>query len=130
MFTIDQLKAAHSKVKSGADFPAYIQEINKLGVKEYSTYVSDGHTEYQGENNYRIKTDPRYEARDVAASSDTGKLTHSLKIHQQGQTDYPTFLQNAAAAGVQKWVVNITNMTCTYYDKAGDKILIESIPTY
>lgn len=32
MFTAEQLKAAHSQVKSGADFPAYIQDIRKLGV--------------------------------------------------------------------------------------------------
>lgn len=32
MFTIQQIKDAHSKVKSGADFPAYIQDIKKLGV--------------------------------------------------------------------------------------------------
>lgn len=31
MFTIEQIKTAHSQVKSGADFPAYIQEIKKLG---------------------------------------------------------------------------------------------------
>jgi len=27
MFTVEQIKAAHSKVKSGADFPSYIKEI-------------------------------------------------------------------------------------------------------
>lgn len=32
MFTVEQIKTAHSKVKSGADFPAYIQDIKKLGV--------------------------------------------------------------------------------------------------
>jgi hypothetical protein len=32
MVTIEQIKQAHNKVKSGADFPKYIQEIKKLGV--------------------------------------------------------------------------------------------------
>ncbi|MGF7024877.1 MULTISPECIES: DUF1398 domain-containing protein [Sphingobacterium] len=31
MFTIEQIEAAHSNVKSGADFPAYIRDIKKLG---------------------------------------------------------------------------------------------------
>ena len=39
MFTVNQIKEAHSKVKSGADFPAYIQDIKKLGV--YSRYEFD-----------------------------------------------------------------------------------------
>ena len=35
MFTVEQIKAAHSKVQSGADFPAYIREIKELGVTHY-----------------------------------------------------------------------------------------------
>jgi hypothetical protein len=51
MFTLDQIKLAHSKVKSGADFPAYIQELKVLGVTSYETFVGDGHTDYHGSNN-------------------------------------------------------------------------------
>lgn len=29
MFTITQIENAHSKVKSGADFPKYIQDLKK-----------------------------------------------------------------------------------------------------
>lgn len=42
MFTVEQIKAAHSKVKSGADFPAYIQEIKSLGVTHYEAYSLTG----------------------------------------------------------------------------------------
>ena len=45
MFTIEQIQSAHSKVKSGADFPKYIQEIKALGVTSYETYVEDGRTD-------------------------------------------------------------------------------------
>lgn len=31
MFTLEQIELAHSKVKSGAEFPRYIQEIKELG---------------------------------------------------------------------------------------------------
>ena len=41
MFTLEQIKSAHSKVKSGADFPNYVQDIIKLGVIFYETHVSD-----------------------------------------------------------------------------------------
>ena len=47
MFTLDQIKAAHSQVKSGADFPKYIQDIGKLGVLKYEHFVADGHTTYK-----------------------------------------------------------------------------------
>ena len=39
MFTVEQIKEAHSKVKSGADFPQYIQEIKILGVTAFETWV-------------------------------------------------------------------------------------------
>ena len=56
MFTIEQIKTAHAKVKSGADFPAYIREIKQLGVAAYETWVTDGHTEYKGQNNQQEQT--------------------------------------------------------------------------
>ena len=48
MFTIEQIKEAHAKVKSGADFPKYVKEMKTLGVVSYDHYVADGHTNYYG----------------------------------------------------------------------------------
>ena len=56
MFTLERIKAAHSKVKSGADFPAYVQELIVLGVINYETYVADGHTDYFGKNGFTISS--------------------------------------------------------------------------
>lgn len=128
MFTINQIKEAHSKVKSGKDFPGYVQELIKLGVTGYDTYVADGHTDYAGANNFRTQSDAKYAAQDVADNSNPEKLKHYLKIHQQGQTDYPTFCRQAAEIGVEKWTVDMSAMTCTYYDKAGNKMVVEEIP--
>jgi uncharacterized protein YbcV (DUF1398 family) len=128
MFTIEQIKAAHSKVKSGADFPSYIQEIKTLGVTSYEHFVSDGHVEYFGLNGFTIAAPAKWPAREVAATSSAEELKHTLKIHQQGQTDYVTFCKQSAEIGVEKWTVDITKMTCTYYDKAGTEMLVEVIP--
>lgn len=43
MFTLDQIREAHAKVKSGADFPHYIQDLIVLGVQKYDIFVHDGH---------------------------------------------------------------------------------------
>ena len=50
-----------------------------------------------------------------------------LVMHQDGQTDYPTFCQHAAVCGIAKWRVDIIEMTCTYYNLNGKKMLIERI---
>ena len=128
MFTVEQIKSAHAKVKSGADFPAYIQEIKGLGVTSFETWVKDSHTEYSGTNDYRTSSKPMYEELVIADKTDKEKFIHCLKIHQQGQTDYATFCKHCAETGIEKWIVDLSAMTCIYYDKAGNEILVEHIP--
>lgn len=56
MFTVEQIELAHQKVKSGADFPKYIQEIKQMGVAGFETWVKDSHTEYFGANSYKTRS--------------------------------------------------------------------------
>jgi uncharacterized protein YbcV (DUF1398 family) len=128
MFTVEQIKAAHSKVKSGAGFPKYIREIKDLGVKAFETWVKDSRTEYFGANDYRTSSKPMYEDMVIAYPAHKTKFQHYLKIHQQGETDYLTFCKHCAETGITKWFVCLDKMTCTYYDKEGNEILVEQIP--
>jgi uncharacterized protein YbcV (DUF1398 family) len=128
MFTLDQIKAAHAKVKSGTDFPNYIQDLIHLGVTFYETYVSDGHTDYLGTNGYQTSSEPKYSELIIAEQSDVEQFRLDLKAHQQGKTDYATFCNDCAKSGVEKWTVRMDKMTCTYYDKAGNELLEEAIP--
>ena len=128
MFQLNEITDAHSKVKTGADFPAYIQDLLKLGVKKYDSFVSDGHTVYFGDDNYRLASKAKYRRLTIANISDKERFKHYLKNHQRGQTDYPTFCKDSAETGVEKWTVDINKMTCTYYDKAKNKMLEEQIP--
>lgn len=128
MFSLEQIKERHSKVKSGADFPAYIQDLKKFGVMAYENYVSDGHTIYFGNENFQLAAGGKYPAMEISVTGAAEKLKHSLLIHQQGQTDYPTFCREAAAAGVEKWKVDLQQLTCTYFDKKGNELVVEKIP--
>jgi uncharacterized protein YbcV (DUF1398 family) len=128
MFTISQIKEAHSCVKSGADFPKYVQDLIGLGILSYDLVVSDGHAEYRGTDGYGIQSEANYSTLEVAAESNTEKFRHYLKIHQQGQTDYFTFCKHAAETGVERWTVDHQKMACTYYDMAGNEMVTEKIP--
>ncbi|MCU0417934.1 MAG: DUF1398 domain-containing protein [Cytophagaceae bacterium] len=33
-----------------------------------------------------------------------------------------------AATGIEKWEICMDKMSCTYYDKAGNELLVEKIP--
>ncbi|MBD0726222.1 phage envelope protein [Flavobacterium sp. L1I52] len=128
MFTIEQIKAAHAKVKSGADFPNYIQDLIQLGVNGYNTIVTDGSVAYIGADNFSVSTEKKYDAIAVTPSANKERFIEFLVMHQDGQTDYPTFCQHAAICGIAKWRVDIIEMTCTYYDSNNNPILIEKIP--
>lgn len=128
MFTIEQIKVAHSKVKSGADFPTYIQEVKALGVTHYEAYVTDGRIDYHGANNYTAKVPAKYESLVIADTSNKEIFKVELEAHQQGKTDFLTFIKMCATFGIEKWSICIKKMTCTYYDKAGNELLAEKIP--
>lgn len=128
MFTTEQIKAAHSKVKSGADFPSYIQEIRTMGVTHYEAYVTDGHIDYHGANDYTAKLPSKYDPLAIADTTKAEEFKAELAAHQQGKTDFLTFIKMCAGFGIEKWAICMNKMTCTYYDKAGNEILVEQIP--
>lgn len=128
MFTVEQIKVAHSKVKSGADFPSYIQEIKALGVTHYEAYVADGHIDYHGANDYTAKVPAKYDPLVIAGTPKSEKFKAELVAHQQGKTDFLTFIKMCATCGIEKWAICMDNMSCTYYDLEGRGILVETIP--
>ena len=129
MFTIQQINKAHSKVKSGVDFPKYMQDIIELGVTSFETFVYDNHTNYYGKNNFQIASEGFTETLTIADESNIEQFKSDLKAHQLGKTDYRTFLNDCAKLGVEKWIVVMDKMTCSYYDKVGNEMVVEIIPS-
>lgn len=56
------------------------------------------------------------------------QFENDLKAHQEGKTDYAAFCEDCAKLGIEKWTVDTSAMTCTYFDKAGNEMLQEKIP--
>lgn len=127
MFTIEQIKAAHAKVKSGADFPQYIRDIKALGVIYYETYVRDGYSRFTGYGGHEAQWEAKYPSITIAENADAAGLIATLKEHQQGKSDYLTFCSRAASFGVERWKVDLSRMTCTYFDRGNSEMLVEQI---
>ncbi len=128
MFTVEQIKAAHRKVKTGADFPKYVQEIKALGLVRYEYLVSDGRTIYYGENNYQAAAPAIYPEKNINPVPSASTMENNIRLHQQGKSDFLTICQQAADAGVHHWEVNTQTMLCTYFDSNNQKMLAEPIP--
>ena len=129
MFTIQQIHEAHSKVKSGADFPKYMQDIIALGATSFETFVFDNHTNYYGSNDFQTSSIGFSETLVIANESNVEQFKSDLKAHQQGKTDYMTFLNDCAKSGVEKWIVVMDKMTCSYCDLGGNEMVVEVIPS-
>ncbi len=128
MFTIDQIEFAHSKIKSGAEFPTYIQEIKSLGVISFVTWVKNSQTQYFGKDDFVVTSEPKYDAMNISPVSNKDQFVIFLQMHQKGETDYISFCRHCAETGIVKWVVNLEKMTCIYFDTLGNEVLIEKVP--
>jgi len=75
-----------------------------------------------------ISSEKKYKELPVAHTANKELFIEFLLSHQGGETDYFTFCQQAAVCGIAKWHIDISEMTCTYYDASDEPILIEKIP--
>lgn len=128
MFTKEQLQETLSKVRTGKDYPKLVQDLKLLGVIKYEHLVSSGANVYYGNSNYPIVIKSEGLHLSVNETSSSEKLKNALKIHQAGETDYPTFCKEAAESGVDKWIGDLSKMTVSYIDKSGRTLLTEAIP--
>jgi uncharacterized protein YbcV (DUF1398 family) len=127
MFTLSDISTAHARVNSGADFPQYARDLIAMGVTAYDTYVSDGHAVYLG-NNEPLISPAKYDTHTIAENSNKERFLEQLRLHQSGGTDYMTFCQDCANSGVEKWTLDMSLHTCTYYDRGGNQIHTENFP--
>jgi len=130
MFSIEEIKAAESKIETGADFPQFIKKIKEMGVVRNDVYVSNGLSVYFDSEDHSVQASPdEYPNLVINDEASAEKLQHALQVHQKGETDYLTFCKQAADAGVEKWVTDLNEMTCTYLDSAQKELVKEAIPS-
>lgn len=127
MFTKQQLASAHAKVKSGADYPAYVAELKTLGVTRYDFVVATGRNVFFGAEG-SLETDAKYAPKKVPTDGNPEALAQALKIHQAGKTDSLTFFQQAADAGTDRWTCDLEAMEVVYKDVKGQVLAWEAIP--
>ena len=109
MFTVEQIKKAHSNVKTGADFPNYIQDLIQLGVLRFETFVFDSHSDYYGADGFKTSSEGKYEAIAISDDLNIETFKKKLKEHQQGKTDYMGFIESCAKNGIFKWIMDLSH---------------------
>jgi uncharacterized protein YbcV (DUF1398 family) len=128
MFTVQQIKAVHATVKTGADFPRYVQEIKALGLTRYEFMVEDGRTIYYGRDNYQVEAPAIYPPKAINPNPQAAQMEQNIREHQAGKSDFLTICAQAAETGVHHWEVNAETMLCSYFDINGNAMIAEPIP--
>lgn len=99
-----------------------------LGIVSYETFVADGRINFYGANDYMLNVPVKFEKQEIANQLNVEYFKSELKAHQQGKTDFVTFIKMRIETGVEKWKRSIHEITCTYFDKRDREVLVEKFP--
>jgi uncharacterized protein YbcV (DUF1398 family) len=103
------------------------RKLKSLGVQRVDVFVINGIAVYFGAGDEAVEGSPVYESLLIETKSSVTELKEALKNHQVGIIDYQTFCKQAAEAGVEKWIIDLKEMTVTYLDTSGNEIVVEKI---
>ena len=127
MFTIEQIDDLHAGLGSARTLPEYVRALKALGVERYDSYLADGHSEYFGPGGQRVVSPPVHEVLPVAETGQRETFLQHLRRHERRETTYLEMSRGLAQSGIEKWAVDTSRMTMTFYDKAGREMLVEQI---
>jgi uncharacterized protein YbcV (DUF1398 family) len=127
MFTIDQIQDSYSRQKSGADFPAFVQSLIKMGVTGYNLFLQDRHAEYFGKGKAALLEDAKYPEYSIAPKWDKDRFMNILENYRGGKLNYSNFYEQLARAGVEKLSLDTKTLTCIYYGRQGEELHVEQL---
>ena len=127
-FTVENIKAIYSRPRTGADFPALIRELKGAGVTSYDHMIETGANVFHGCNGEALTLEKMGPPCPVSARPDVESLKRIISEHQRGLSNYPTLCRLVGEVGVEKWVCDLSAMTCSYFDKSGQQMHVELIP--
>ncbi len=127
VFTIEQIDELHDRLGKADTLAQYLQSLKAIGVTRSDSFVTDGHSEFFGKDGHMVVSAPAHEQLIVAERSSPEGLVEQLGRHSQGRTSYVEMSNGLADIGVEKWTFDMNAMTITYYDKAGNEMLVEAI---
>ncbi len=127
MFTIEQISELHTRLGNAETLFEYVRALKAIGVEKYDSYLTDGHSEYFGEDGHQVISPPAHDTLSIAAQSNRENFLKHLNLHEQGKTTYLEMSQGLAESGIEKWTVDTSKLTMIFYDKAGNEMLVERI---
>ena len=126
-FSIASIQEAH-KLYTGPEFPKLIKAFKSMGMITNIFNLETGIVTYINRSGETLENNGIKVDFDICEAGKFEEAIIALQRNQRGESDFYIFCIEVATAGVYKWVSELDEMTCTYFDKTEQVIIIESIP--
>ncbi len=127
-FTLSAIQQAHQQF-TGVDFPKLFKAFKDMGMT-YNIVNVDGTATYVHQSEDDIVTSSVKSNHPVAQKSNKTIVSSVLTRHQQGQTDFETFCDEMAEAGIYKWHIDLKRALVLISTCKTKLYLSELIPRY
>lgn len=127
VFTMAEIDDIHARLGNAQSLADYLRALATIGVVRFESFVADGHSEFFDSDGDHVASSAHHKVLSIANSSDRDAFLEQLRRHNDGETSYVEMSEGLADSGIEKWVADTTLMTMTYFDRAGDAILVEHV---
>ena len=127
-FSLSSIKEAHEQY-TGPDFPKLIKAFKSMGMVTNVFNIETGIVTYIDGSGKTLENTGIKVGFEICETGNLEDARSALQRNQSGESDFYTFCIEIARAGVYKWVSDLEEMTCTYYDKTEHAIIKEIIPS-
>lgn len=115
------------KLSANGNFPELVKRYQEYGIVKFQTCASTAKTMYFDQNGNFVYDETDFFDFNIGEVN-VEKFKADLILHQQGVTDFPTWLELTSSSGVAYWIVDLDEKTCIYYDLANNQLYTELIP--
>ena len=127
MFTLEQVNNIHDEFGKSNSLVAYAEALKAVGVRSTVSFVTDGHSEFHGDDEYVVKTPAHHKEFIVTQAYNDELFRRCMKRSEKGKIDYIEMSKELAKAGVEKWTLDTEKLTFTYSDAFDRPVLIEQL---
>jgi uncharacterized protein YbcV (DUF1398 family) len=124
MFSLEQIAEIHDRLGDKEKLGDYLRALREIGIESHDSYLTDGHSEYYGTDGQRLSGPPFHEVFTVAETCDKEWF---LRYMQRLEDGYVEMSRALAGHGVEKWTFDMAELTITYFDRAGNVLLTETV---
>ena len=107
--------------KAAKNYPDLVSKLIEIGIQSYTVDVATGTILYRLADGVNVLFTSGIEPRSIEAQFNEGKTIVAIRDNQQGKSDYPTFINDIARAGVRFYeaTLNGNNKRVTYIGGGG-----------